>query len=243
MLQNNETHYRMNYKLILTILLICSLKITFGQVLKIERTDLAHYFKSDLNVLYFSDGAPMHQSLFFFPTSSIQFDTNEIGTKFLNLKNLNDRSVLRIQVDSDNGYVDIIGLDKLKEDTITLSNLYVIQNQLYQGSLYSVSYHKFPEKRNSSDQKSNDILRETNREAITNDTNKVYSFTLNDSVISAHLKTVRNTIHTSTTYGKSHLWWYRLRHSILGREPKRYTDFKGHYYTIQDIWVGVVNLQ
>lgn len=211
----------------------------FGQVIKVQRSTSTALVDSTLLVQYFKDGPPEFE-WFYFPTSAITLYHNFWTTDYIRLDNPSDKSFLRIQVDTEEGYIEISGLNKIKRDTITISNLVLIENVLYQGTENYIGYYKTHNKSNTREKTR--FSTETIRNPNTSETNKDYSFSLNDSTVMVTLSFKRIKEKQLSYNGIKCYWWYKFRTKLFGREPKRYTRFGGSIYTVKDVWFGKLEL-
>jgi len=211
----------------------------FGQILKVQRSSSSALVDSTLLVQYFKDGPPEFE-WFYFPTSAITLYHNFWTTDYIQLDNPSDKSFLRIQVDTEEGYIEISGLNKIKRDTTTISNLVLIENLLFQGTENYIGYYKSHDKSNTLEKTR--FSTKTFRKPKTSETKKDYSFSLNDSTVTITLS-IKQVKERQLGYsGTKHLWWYKFRAKLLGREPKRFTRFSGNIYSVKDVWIGKLEL-
>jgi len=241
----------MKFALII-LLLFCPLCFK-GQIIQLQRVDVESDFGDLMIAKLFDRTNPAETQSIFYIKEILKVDwlgdeyipkvmkIYSDSTHIIEFNKLNENSVLRIQIDSVGGYLDICGLHTILTDTIKISDLKLVQNSLPLIAVVDIGYRKHPERRDSLNPKRSLLKREIIRKGNENDSTLTYSFTINGTKYSADL-IIEESLQSIHYSGVTRLKWYNLRYKLYGRSPKRYISWSGSVYELYKFWAGKLEL-
>ncbi len=217
---------------------ICSQVIIVEKIIYSDSQD-----SPSISIDFFEHG--MTKSSFLqFPTTGLVITGKvvSIGRTWSNnrieLPSLNDSSVLKISTDTKGGYLTIEGLTKLRQDTLRLKNIHLIQNELAYS--YVTKTYYFPAPVTRKDKKPR--YKEKFYKAKDLDSSKIFPLHINDTILLIELKPQMVCHQEYSSGGFIRHFSYNYRSTLLRREPKRHIKYRTHYISCQGLWIGNLEL-